>query len=357
MISPLTPPDLPWAIQFLEAQGSLPIVTRGRLIDPSEYPGFIQRDGNSTPQALASYRIENGECEIISLLPLPECGEFSLVEAVRQAAIEGGCWRLRVTVTNDNTPALRYYQQAGFRFSAVHRGSLEHARLIKPSLPLTGVDSLPVRDELELEIVLCELPPPPHPPAFPLRLSRRTVYESDWVGLYLDRVVFPDGRLIPEYHLVHTRNAVAALVENESGELLFEHIFRYATDRMEWEIPAGGVEDGEDILEAARREVQEETGYETHAHRLVYTFNPANGSIDTRFFLVACRAGVRTAGIDPGEIQATRWLKKAEIEELILRGEMQDGFTLVAVLLWWWLQQKPKSGVFKREDAENAKKT
>ena len=138
---------------------------------------------------------------------------------------------------------------------------------------------------------------------------------------------------------MHTRNAVAVLVENETGELLFEHVYRYATNRMEWEIPAGGVEDGEDILDTARREVNEETGYETHAHRLVYTFNPANGSSDTRFFLVACRAGERTQGIDPGEIQSTRWLQPPQIEELILRGELQDGFTLASVLLWWWLKQ------------------
>lgn len=339
MISPLTSPDLPWAIRFLKAQGNLPIVTRGRLLDPSEYPGFIQRDGNSAPQALASYRIENGECQILCLLPLPACGEFSLVEAVRKAAIEGGCWRLWVAVSNDNTFAIRYYQHAGFRLSAINRGALERARLLKPTLPLTGVDGLPLCDEIEMEVVLRELPPPTQPPVFPLRLSRRTVYESDWVGLYLDRVVFPDGRLIPEYHLVHTRNAVAALVENGSGDLLFEHVYRYATNRMEWEIPAGGVEDGEEVLDTARREVLEETGYETHAHQLVYTFNPANGSIDTRFFLVACQAGERKAGIDPGEIQATRWLKRSEIADLISRRELQDGFTLAAVLLWWWLKQ------------------
>jgi ADP-ribose pyrophosphatase len=342
MLSPLTPSDLPWATQFLQAHGSLSVVSRGRLSDPSEYPGFVLCNEQGTPQALATYRIENGECELLSLAPLPAGGEFSLVETVRRAALERGCWRLWLVVSNDNTPALRYYQQAGFRLSAVHRGALEHARTLKPSLPLTGVDGLPVHDEVELEIILRELPPPNQPPAFPLRLSRRTVYESEWVGLYLDRVVFPDGRLIPEYHLLHTRNAVAVLVENESSELLFEHVYRYATNRMEWEIPAGGVEDGEDILDSARREVQEETGFETHAHHLIYTFNPANGSIDTRFFIVACQVGERTAGIDPGEIQSTRWLKRVEIEELILRGELQDGFTLTAVLLWWWLKQ-PRS--------------
>jgi len=178
---------------------------------------------------------------------------------------------------------------------------------------------------------------PSQPPAFPQRLARRTVYESEWVTLYLDRVIFPDGRLIPEYHLVHTKHAVAALVENPAGELLFERTFRYATDRLEWEIPAGAIEAGEDILDTAQREVLEETGYDTTDHRLIYLYNPCNGNTNTRFHLVACQVGVQVKGIDPGEIHSIRWMKRADIEDLIRQGELQDGFTLSAVLLWFWI--------------------
>ncbi len=137
--------------------------------------------------------------------------------------------------------------------------------------------------------------------------------------------------------MLHTKDAVAVLVENEAGELLFEHVYRYATNRMEWEIPAGGIEKDEDILETARREVYEETGFETHAHKLIYAYNPANGSSDTRFSLVACKVGDQKSGIDIGEIRAVRWMKRMDIENLIHQGELQDGFTLSGVLYWWWL--------------------
>ena len=119
------------------------------------------------PQGLVTYRIESGECEILCLDPLPEQEQYSLVESVRRAALDSSCWRLWLVVSNDNTPALRYYQKAGFRLTAVRRDALLHARALKPSLPTTGIDGLPVYDEVELEIVLRELPPPLQPPLIP----------------------------------------------------------------------------------------------------------------------------------------------------------------------------------------------
>ena len=173
-------------------------------------------------------------------------------------------------------------------------------------------------------------------PDFPTRLARRVVYESAWVNLYLDKVLFPDGRIIEDYHLVDSpKQAVGVLVSNEAGELLLEHVYRYPTGRMEWEIPAGAIELGEDILVAAQRETYEETGYETHDHRLLYTFNPANGNTIYVFFIASCRAGECTGKIDVGEIKAFRWMKRTEIEDMIRQRVLQDGFTLAAVLFWW----------------------
>jgi ADP-ribose pyrophosphatase len=338
MITPLAPTDLPWAHSFLEQRWGIPVITRGKAYDPTKYPGFVAKDRQGQPQGLVTYRIESGECEILSLDSLSGGYGIGLVKAVKQTAQEAGCWRLWLITTNDNLAAIGFYQKVGFQMAAVHPNALAVSRKLKPSIPQTGAEGLPIRDEIEFEMILYEPAPPAEPPAFPLRLNRRIVYETEWVGLYLDRVVFPDGRLIPEYHMLHTKDAVAVLVENESGELLFEHVYRYATNRMEWEIPAGGIEQGEDLLETARREVYEETGYETAGHQLVYAYNPANGNIDTRFYLVACQAGERKNGIDKGEIQSIHWMKREEIEAFIRQGELQDGFTLAGILLWWWLE-------------------
>jgi hypothetical protein len=50
--------------------------------------------------------------------------------------------------------ALRFYQQCGFVLAAIHRNALEQSRKLKPEIPLVGNDGIPLRDEIELEMML-----------------------------------------------------------------------------------------------------------------------------------------------------------------------------------------------------------
>ena len=95
----------------------------------------------------------------------------------------------------------------------------------------------------------------------PERLERKVIYESDFVCLYADKVRLPDGCIIEKYHQIHySHEAVSLVIFNEKDEVLLIHSKRYTVMRLEWEIPAGVVEDGESKEEAARRECMEETG-------------------------------------------------------------------------------------------------
>ena len=72
----------------------------------------------------------------------------------------------------------------------------------------------------------------------PKQLSRSTIYESDWINLHIDKVKFPDGRLIDNHHyLDFPKTSVAALVENDNAELLLIQAYRYTTGSIEWECP------------------------------------------------------------------------------------------------------------------------
>jgi len=107
------------------------------------------------------------------------------------------------------------------------------------------------------------------------RLERMVIYQSRWVNLYVDRVRFPDGHIIEAHHLLDfERPSVVAHVMDEVGQILFVEVYRYTTSSTSWELPAGGIEPGETVIEAARREVLEETGYETSAPELIYTYYP-----------------------------------------------------------------------------------
>jgi ADP-ribose pyrophosphatase len=168
----------------------------------------------------------------------------------------------------------------------------------------------------------------------PKRLARTVIYEHPWVNLYADRVQFPDGRIVEKHHVLEFDwPAVAALVENAEREVLLAHVYRYATDSIEWGVPAGKVEEGESLLEAAQREAWEETGYETSDHELVYTYHPMNGISNKVFHIVRCQAGRKTGDFDRNEVKEVRWASRGEIEELLRDRVVRDGFSLTALLL------------------------
>jgi RimJ/RimL family protein N-acetyltransferase len=69
-------------------------------------------------------------------------------------AEQAACQRIWLITTNDNMPALRFYQKRGFRLVAVHQNALDYSRTLKPEIPLIGLEGIPLRDEIELEIIL-----------------------------------------------------------------------------------------------------------------------------------------------------------------------------------------------------------
>jgi GNAT superfamily N-acetyltransferase len=74
----------------------------------------------------------------------------ALIEGIAGFALSAGHVSLRVTTTNDNVDALRFYQRRGFRLAALRLGAVDEARQAKPSIPVAGDYGIPMRDELDL---------------------------------------------------------------------------------------------------------------------------------------------------------------------------------------------------------------
>jgi ADP-ribose diphosphatase len=177
--------------------------------------------------------------------------------------------------------------------------------------------------------------------AKPIALARHLIYQSRWVNLYVDEVQFPNGKIIKKHHLLdfdHT--AVMAVVQDSEERYLMVRVCRYPTGRAEWEFPAGSIEDGEDILEAAHREVSEESGYELQQVRLLYSYNPMNGIANQVFHIVEGRAGEHNSAFDADEVSAVAWFTAEEIGEMIRGNAIRDGYTLASFLLHRQLTQR-----------------
>ena len=154
-VRPLGPGDRDWVRAKLAVLWGETVVSRGRVHNPAVLPGFLADEGGE-PVGLATYRIDGNDCELVTIDSFPQGAGAgtALVEAVAAAGRDAGCGRIWLITTNDNLRALRFYQRRGFRLVALHPGALDRSRELKPSIPEVGLDGIPLRDELELELRL-----------------------------------------------------------------------------------------------------------------------------------------------------------------------------------------------------------
>jgi ribosomal protein S18 acetylase RimI-like enzyme len=141
--------------RYKQRWGSNRVVSRGELYTVSELPGFIAWKA-AERIGLLTYHVAGEELEIVTLDSFePRQGVgTALLAATEELARKSGLRRIWLVTSNDNTPALRFYQRRGFHLAALHRDALRVSRRIKPEIPLTGLDEIPIRDEIELEYLL-----------------------------------------------------------------------------------------------------------------------------------------------------------------------------------------------------------
>jgi len=170
----------------------------------------------------------------------------------------------------------------------------------------------------------------------PKRLDRTVIYESEWINLFTDRVLMPSGKVIEKYHFLdYPMESVVVVLVNADGAVCFVKSLRYTTQRVEWELPAGGVDLGESVVQAAVREVREETGFSAVEAEFLYSFNPSNGMSNQVIHIVRAGVGeVAPLGFDTDEVLEVHWLSVSEIRGLIRDGVLADGISLTAVLFY-----------------------
>lgn len=167
----------------------------------------------------------------------------------------------------------------------------------------------------------------------PERLERKVVYESDYVCLYVDRIKLSSGNIVEKYHQIHYPHpAVFIVIFNEKNEILMIHEKRYTLGKLEWEIPAGKVEENEDIRDAAIREAMEETGCSLKDLKYLCSQNPANGMSDCIVHVFAGRVESEGKIQDSDEVFDKRWMSIDQAKDLLKKNETMDGVSILAIL-------------------------
>lgn len=179
-----------------------------------------------------------------------------------------------------------------------------------------------------------DVPDPQSPP--PVHrwqvLGRRPLYTSSWISLALVRVV-PPGREPYEHHVAQMADAVGVVLCHPEQGVLLLHRHRFITDTVGYEIPAGGVDDGESVQQAATREVLEETGWTVRDPQPLLSCNASDGVSTQRFHFVLAHADRFLGEPRDGHESTSRvWVGHSRISELISDGSVPGALSTVALL-------------------------
>lgn len=158
------------------------------------------------------------------------------------------------------------------------------------------------------------------------KLSSRDVLRDRWIRLRADRCEIAPGKVLDSYYVLEEPDWVHTVALDSRKRVLLVRQYRHPIEAFSWELPGGAADEGEDLLAAAKRELQEETGAVADDWRHVggYVTNPGRHNNRVQGFLAA---GARIAGqpeLDESEAIECAFFSIEEVLALIGTGEFSN---------------------------------
>jgi ADP-ribose pyrophosphatase len=166
-------------------------------------------------------------------------------------------------------------------------------------------------------------------------ISRSTVYRG-FLGhkVQIDKVIGPSGKE-SEYFIVELNNNSVILGLTKDNKVVAEKTWRYPINKEILELPVGGIEEGEDPMEAAKREFKEETGYTSNDWIFMGSHFENDGFCTARsnIFLARDVVAGKVENPDENEKIEVELIDFKKLKEMVLSNEIEEVRTKLAVML------------------------
>lgn len=166
-------------------------------------------------------------------------------------------------------------------------------------------------------------------------IEKKYVYRGKIINVRCDGALLPNSepckREIVEHH------GGAAILCVTGGKIAFVKQYRYAYGKEVLEIPAGKLEAGEDPLNAAKRELKEETGVSAEKFEKIAEVYPSPGYTNEIIYIYrAYPVSAGAASPDPDEFLSVLWIGEEDAEKMLKSGEISDAKTIIALQRYFW---------------------
>jgi 8-oxo-dGTP pyrophosphatase MutT (NUDIX family) len=143
----------------------------------------------------------------------------------------------------------------------------------------------------------------------------------------------PNGKVVDDYYHLDRPDYVLIVATDENNRVLLEYQYRRGIDDFAYELPAGWIEKGETPIQAAKRELKEETGVIGIGNKTIEIFTQPGFSSMKAFvcMLKAHKQTVQSLGED--EFITTQWVKREVVNQMIRNGLIKDMGSLAALRL------------------------
>jgi ADP-ribose pyrophosphatase len=164
-------------------------------------------------------------------------------------------------------------------------------------------------------------------------ISTKPIFQGQILSLQVDEVTLPNGNTSKREIVKHP--GAVAVIAVVDGKLLVVEQYRKPLERMQVEIPAGKLDGNEPPEEAAKRELQEETGYTCESVKLLHSMATSPGFAD-EIIHVFVAEGLEAGAANPDEDEFLNAdaLSLEEAAAAVAEGRICDAKTLLAVYAW-----------------------
>lgn len=171
-------------------------------------------------------------------------------------------------------------------------------------------------------------------------LKSEYLFRRPWLTVRRDCVELPDGRQNPEFYVLEYPDCVNVIAITEDGKFVMERQYRHGLGKTCFEIPAGVIEEGEDPLDAAKRELMEETGYGEGKWRKIMTISGNSSTTDNLSHCYVAEGVRKISGqhLDSTEDLEIVLLDTAQVKDLMVNDQIKQA--LMAAPLWRYFSEQ-----------------